>query len=144
MTVTAGLRRVLQCVLADHHAGTQALRDRGPHVVLVKRVDERAAYLASDHGGSADAERQPWEEEVLEPSGRGLGERRVTKGRQPAELHREDDDQQHGEPEVRDGHGDARAHGDAAVPGRALVEPGHDPGRARPAGWPRPCRRPPR
>src|ERR1700722_15152582 len=58
---------VLQGVLPDHHPGAQALGHRGPHVVLVQGVDEGAADLARDHGGPADAERQPRQQQVLEP-----------------------------------------------------------------------------
>ena len=60
-------RRVLQCVLADDLGGGQPDRPARPDVVARHRVGERAAQLSRDRRGGERAERDPRQEEVLEP-----------------------------------------------------------------------------
>ena len=115
-------QRVLQRVLADHLAGSEALRHRGAHVVLVQGVDERPPDLTGDRGRAADSERHPGKDQVLEPLPGRRRERHVAEGREEVQVDGEGDDEQQGEPEVRDGHAQAAADGDQPVRRGALTD----------------------
>src|ERR1700730_3207782 len=73
----------------DHDAPLrEPLRTRGAHIVLLLRLDERRAQHARVDPDVQDRQREPGEDQGLEPAERGLGEGWVAERRHPRKEER--------------------------------------------------------
>ena len=122
-----------QRVAEGVHVGDRALRQplgpRGAHVVLLEGLEHARAADARDQGRLVEAERDRGQHHVAQRACTGSREeRRVARGGQPAQAHREEVDEVEAQPEA--GHADPEQGADHehAVPDRAPVGGGHDAG----------------
>ncbi|KAF0119648.1 MAG: hypothetical protein FD152_4433 [Xanthobacteraceae bacterium] len=103
----------------------EALGPQRRHEILGQDVGDEGADGAGDDAHGDDAHGNGRQNQVAEmgpvrlPFGRSAGP--GAGGRQPVELHREDDDQHHAQPVVRHGHADHREDGGDLVD-RAVAE----------------------
>ena len=79
----------------------QALGARGPHVILVQRRQHRAARVPHQDRGDGVAQHERRHDGGRQRLPRILGQRHVARGRQPAEMHRNQQDQHDPQPEIR-------------------------------------------
>src|SRR5215472_19138680 len=80
--------RVAQHVADQDAPLGQALRPRGPDVILVLDLEQIGAQHAGVKPDVQDRERYPRKDQALEPQHRALGERRIAKRLYPAEQER--------------------------------------------------------
>ncbi len=94
-------QRVAQRVLEHHQPLGHALGPRRAHVVGAEDLQHGAARVAHHHARHAGAEHEGGHEERGQVAAEILPRRHVARGRQPAQAHREEQDQHDAEPEVR-------------------------------------------
>ena len=102
---------------SDARAG-QALGAGGADVVLAQHVDHRRAHHARIPAAAEDAERQRRQDEMREGA--------VAADREPAELHREDIEQQQADHELRRRDADEGGDHQRPVGGAAALDRGDD------------------
>ena len=124
-----GVSAFAQRVLQHHRALGQALRAGGAHVVGLEHLQHRAARVAHQHGGDRVAEHEGRHDHRSEVGAQVLERADVARGRQPAELHREEQDHQDAEPEVGRRQAPERDRVGRVVPDRAATDRRDDAGR---------------
>jgi hypothetical protein len=122
---------VAEPVPAHGRHGREPLGPGRPKVVLLLHVEDRAADIPGEDSALYQPEGQRGQDQLLEEHRRVDDRRRPAVGRQPAELHREDGDQEDAGEEGRD-----RRRPPVRPPRwPALTVSGDGPPRALPAGW---------
>ena len=114
--MTTGISALRRRVLEDDRALADALRARGPHVVLLEHLEQRRPHEAGDHRHAADRDGERGQHEV---------QRAVVAGdRQQVGLEADVDHQHQPHPERRRRHAGQRADQDDGVGGSPAMERG--------------------
>src|SRR5207249_4923185 len=114
---------VLEDVAPEDETGPQPLRARGAHVVGAQHVEHRGARHTHRRRREREAERDRGEDLELQIAERIVDEIDVPTGvREPAQVEREEDDDQRPEPEARQGQADEAADARSDVDARARAD----------------------